>query len=101
MTVFAIIAVIMGSIIVMGITASIRALQCPNCYKNYKWHDKRRYNMLKWQDVQQKDICKYCAWTVDVKDFTPPKTSWLKMMAAYSPLKQFNIVKDIKDRRKK
>lgn len=93
MSVLIVIGIILGMIIVVGIIASVRALQCPNCYKNYKWNDKKRYNMLVWQDAQQRDICKYCSWTVDAKDFTPPQARYLKWLDRYSPLKLFNPLK--------
>ena len=87
-----VIAIILVSIILLSITGAIVATRCPECKK---WFAHR------WQDVHQRDICKHCAWLVYAKDFEPPKASWLKWMQVYSPLKQFNIAKDIKDRRKK
>ena len=81
---FIVVVVILGGIIVMTLSGVVLALKCPNC---------KKWFALVWQDVQQRDICKYCAWVVEAKDFTPPKASWLKWLKTYSPLKEFKIKK--------
>ena len=83
---FIVILVIFLGILTITISGTILALKCPNC---------KRWFALVWQNAHQRDICKYCAWTVDAKDFVPPKASWLKWMQTFSPLK------DIKIKRKK
>lgn len=79
---FKVILVIFAGILATTISGILMALRCPNC---------KRWFALVWQDLAQRDICKYCAWTVDAKDFVPPKASWLKWLEAYSPLKKFTI----------
>lgn len=72
-----VIIVVFGGIIAMSVSGILLATRCPEC---------KRWFALKWQELHQRDICKYCAWFVYAKDFVPPKASYLKWLRRFSPI---------------
>lgn len=77
MSVFILIAILMGGIILMSLMGIRAAMICPKC--KAKW-------ALTWQEGHQRDRCKYCGYYVHVCDFVPPKVSYLKFLQNYSPI---------------